>query len=611
MNPVPVPPHLMGTLMNYLQSQLPLQGHVQQAAPAAVAQMQAYPHMQLPAGVGPVFAGWQPWQPMQPGMVGSHQQWTAMPQQQVMQGQPRQVLAPQMSMNDLRAAAMQQQGRGSSRPPVGSHPNDEQTLLDALKKGRAGGFDPCQVLGKLHEVNGHTEMEWKNYFLEHLERFYPILYERRFEGPPAPAPQRRFSSSATQDVKATFEFVASHATPVSFAETRLPMAKLAAHPVVDQGHLFVRRLLPHLNLCPSALVPPRRHLLMSLPHESSSSATGSARLIWGDELVSEHAGVQVPVLPLRVKPKPPQKPEMSQATGRIGRFTDEEKIFFIQFLRWRLGRDGPVPTQRKLCRALSREAPHRSPDAWKHHWEVFPELPGCILELAEAKQRDVARTTATGNAGRAAIPVSDEEGQEAEAGEGEMQDEDSADGDEADDATYTSEDAAKPRRRKRKPRTGIVPQKVTAEDIRDMAKYKLDRLHEWDELKTHKGRWEDFSSEASHNTKRTIVAWIYVATTRKDEIDHVVQQLLDEQKADQRSSTERVPELPPPPTAASSSPSGRNSVNAEQTTGVLRKRDADSRLAVHDESPFANRVKQEPDTECISLPSDSDQLEEA
>ncbi len=91
------------------------------------------------------------------------------------------------------------------------------------------------------------------------------------------------------------------------------------------------------------------------PHESSSSASGSARLIRGDELVSEHAGVQVPVLPLRVKPKPPQKPEMSQATGRIGRFTDEEKIFFIQFLRWRLGRDGPVPTQRKLCRALSRE----------------------------------------------------------------------------------------------------------------------------------------------------------------------------------------------------------------------------------------------------------------
>ncbi len=79
-----------------------------------------------------------------------------------------------------------------------------------------------------------------------------------------------------------------------------------------------------------------------------------------------------------------------------------------------------------------------------------------------------------------------------------MQDQDGSDGDEADDATYTSEDAAMPRCRKRKPRTGIVPQKVTAEDIRDMAKYKLDRLHEWDELKTQKGRWEDFSSEARH-----------------------------------------------------------------------------------------------------------------
>ncbi len=39
-------------------------------------------------------------------------------------------------------------------------------------------------------------------------------------------------------------------------------------------------------------------------------------------------------------------------SGKIGKFTNEEKIFFIQFLRWRLDRKGPVPDCSELCQDL-------------------------------------------------------------------------------------------------------------------------------------------------------------------------------------------------------------------------------------------------------------------
>ena len=72
--------------------------------------------------------------------------------------------------------------------------------------------------------------------------------------------------------------------------------------------------------------------------------------------IAEHAGVQVPWLPLYEKPQRPKVPPMT-TQGRLGQFTTEEKIFFIQFLRWRLERakGGPIPSQLKLCRAVNRE----------------------------------------------------------------------------------------------------------------------------------------------------------------------------------------------------------------------------------------------------------------
>ena len=166
MNPVPIPANLtMNQFMQLMQAQappLPGQGQQQaQQAPAAagVAAMQpAYQQIHLPAGFsGPVF-GFPNWVPAQQGIAGAQQQqqqpqWPMIPQ---VLGQP-QVAPQQISMNDFTAAlsaAVQsiQQDQASSGPPVGSNPGDEQTLVDALRKGRESGLDPRQILDKLHKV---------------------------------------------------------------------------------------------------------------------------------------------------------------------------------------------------------------------------------------------------------------------------------------------------------------------------------------------------------------------------------------------------------------------------------------------------------------------------
>ncbi|RPD67270.1 hypothetical protein L227DRAFT_19111 [Lentinus tigrinus ALCF2SS1-6] len=576
MNMVPVPAYLMGTLMNAaLQGQAP-----QQAGPAAP--MQAYQsQMQLPAGFpGPVFN--LPGQPAQPGMAGGQQQqqWQVVTQQQAT-GQLPQVAAPQQVWMDnlVAAVAAAMQERASSGPPVGSHPRDEQTLVDALKKGRTDGLNARQSLEKLHKVNGHTEMDWKNYFLDHLERLQPIIYGRRIEAPPHTASRREPPSSSTHD-----HAPRSLPKPSSSASAR-GKARVVSHRSASSDS----SRSPSPQSARSSKAGPSR----KLPASTSGSAHSKA-----SKVVSEHAGVQVPLLPPHVKPEPPRKPAVPES-GRMGKFTNEEKIFFIQFLRWRLERvkDGAIPDQLKLCYALHREAPHRSVDSWKTHWNTFPQLPGSILAEAESRLADRAPTR--GKAGKSALSASDEEGEEDNTDE---EAEDEA-GDASGDANI--KDAAPSHPPKRKRRMQSIPQRITEEDFREMARYKLERLHEWDEFPSQKAQWEDFTSQ---NKKRSHAAWMLIVTYRGDELDAVVEELRKEQEVEKPESPEPEPAHAAPPLtdAASSSTSRRtSSANAEKAPSVLQKRDTDSRLAIRSGSPVSKRIKQEP-VECISLLSDSD-----
>ncbi len=62
-----------------------------------------------------------------------------------------------------------------------------------------------------------------------------------------------------------------------------------------------------------------------------------------------HAGTQIPPLTVYSKPKAPlHKPGNN-------RFTDDDKVFFIHYLRWRLRREGPIPTRAVLYAELAEQ----------------------------------------------------------------------------------------------------------------------------------------------------------------------------------------------------------------------------------------------------------------
>ncbi len=100
---------------------------------------------------------------------------------------------------------------------------------------------------------------------------------------------------------------------------------------------------------------------------------------------------------------------------------------------------------------------------------------------------------ASAKASRFAVVAS---GSDKEADEDEEEDEGEDMQESGDDGNALTDAEAPPRKRKRKQL--LAPRKVTKEDIHDMARYMLERSDEWDELKTQKARWEDFTSKAWH-----------------------------------------------------------------------------------------------------------------
>lgn len=150
-NQVPVQNDLVNALMNYLQ---PLQLQAQAGA-QIYPQFQQQPLQQWP--------GWQPQGPIAvPGGVHHAQQWMGQP---VVQQQRQRALGaeagPAPLVNEIAtavAAAVQPFLQDRNAAPVGSKPDDEQILIEALKKAKSSGLTPRQAMEKLHGVSCLVEL---------------------------------------------------------------------------------------------------------------------------------------------------------------------------------------------------------------------------------------------------------------------------------------------------------------------------------------------------------------------------------------------------------------------------------------------------------------------
>lgn len=139
---------------------------------------------------------------------------------------------------------------------------------------------------------------------------------------------------------------------------------------------------------------------------------------------------------------------------------------------------------------------HHNAEAWKRHWDEHPELPDKIYIEARKRAEEERLTLEPGQPGYALLAgSSDEESQEEDAVEAV-----------ADNASVVSyydppEEAPKAKsadktlspQKSSKPASQPFRHAITADDLRAMAKYKVEKRHVWDQYDTKQGPWKEFA----------------------------------------------------------------------------------------------------------------------
>ncbi|RPD67267.1 hypothetical protein L226DRAFT_131941 [Lentinus tigrinus ALCF2SS1-7] len=547
---------VMNALMGYLQPQL-------QAQQGGAAPMQTFPQFQQQ----PVLP-WPGWQPQanfaMPGGAQYMQQ--LMGQPMVPQQRPPAAAAPQPPSVDEIAtaivAAVQPLLQDKNASPVGSKPDDEKILVEALRKANASGLTPRQALEKLHNVNDHTETGWKNYFLDHLEKLYPKVYRDVRPSAPHDEVHRRASTSRTQAGPSSVSTRNDRSSPSRHAPPTVPRGR-AKSPKLPPSQPS-RRTLHKAS-------PPRRHAVPINREPEVASSPSAVRSKRGDPIADYHAGTHIPPLSVNSKPKAPPKDP-----GSV-RFSDDDKVFFIHYLRWRLQHEGSVPTRSDLYDELAEETPYRDAEAWKRHWDDHPELPDRIL--IEARNRELAAA-------------------QDESSEDEEGDDDQGDVEETEDpSTGRLLNGEGKDQRKH-----IVRLKVTDDDLRAMARYMVEKHAVWKSYPSQSACWEEF---ARHNTQRSLSAWMNIYFKRKK----VIEQYAREYSQPHSGEEQKPPAPPSQPIEGRSVPHSQAAAVHSHNLAVgpsstSQKRSAsETRPGERDPPPIPKRIKRE-EPEYIDLTSD-------
>ncbi|PIL37073.1 hypothetical protein GSI_00765 [Ganoderma sinense ZZ0214-1] len=212
------------------------------------------------------------------------------------------------------------------------------------------------------------------------------------------------------------------------------------------------------------------------------------------------------------------------------KFTEEDKVFFIHFLHWRLGQPGAIPSKQDLYDALGEQMTHHNAEAWKRHWDEHPELPDKVYIEARKRAEEEHLSLEPGQPGYARLAdSSDEEPQEDDAAE--------AVADNASVVSYYDPPDETPKAQSAD--KSLLPGKsvqsasktfrhpITEDNLRAMAKYKFEKRHVWNQYGTKQGPWKEFA-ERPENRNRKLGSWYLVSRDRAEELDKFYKQCLAE-----------------------------------------------------------------------------------
>ncbi|KAI0677166.1 hypothetical protein C8Q78DRAFT_1142026 [Trametes maxima] len=396
-------------------------------------------------------------------------------QQQQLQLQQAQFAAQQAQQQ----YAQPQLRKQRHQTPVGTVIDDETRLVDVLKKCQAQGLTPRQAIESLDGVNDHSASAWKDYFLDNLHRLYALSN-------PSPDSTREVSVASSNGASSSHGAGKGRARAPELPKTKprlpqLPRRRPTSRPASPERPTSSQaRSRPLKAASPKPAVKRKRS-----PENRPILPTGTQRRRYSPVPVF-HAGVRIPNSSPMVKPTPPKE------GGGGSKLTDEHKVYFIHYLRWRTNKS-PTIARPAIYEELEKETNY-SADVWRLHWDKYPETPDQVC--IEAYNRAVpptqtARTTSVAGPARASRksqPSDSEDGST------------SGDSDSGGEPSSSGEDSG-PRGRSRKRRR----MRVTEEDLRAMAKYKVANYNTWNRT-SRMERWREFA-ERPENRKRSLEGW--------------------------------------------------------------------------------------------------------
>ncbi|KAI0774194.1 hypothetical protein C8Q74DRAFT_1268761 [Fomes fomentarius] len=255
--------------------------------------------------------------------------------------------------------------------------DNEKMLVDALKAGKAQGLTMGEVVDKLQKSN--ADVGWQEGFVRNIEKLLPNVYPSEYGGKArearSSASGRRLSARSANHILFTDSAQRKHAGP----------AEGAKHKARDAAHSSRKAHAGPPNQLRSAKNPsaPSRSKTGVSSHTRTriaSSESANGRVLRGDPIPDYHAGTYIPPSPtVSRKPEAPSE----ESGGSASHFTDADKIFFIQYLRWRLQDIERLPSKLTLLEELAKETlHHHDAESWHKHWDGNWSLPDQIYIAA-------------------------------------------------------------------------------------------------------------------------------------------------------------------------------------------------------------------------------------
>ncbi|KIK48478.1 hypothetical protein CY34DRAFT_672897 [Suillus luteus UH-Slu-Lm8-n1] len=307
-----------------------------------------------------------------------HQNWPSMNQNQYNQPQNHQWQQHQQSMQNGHHTAQQLQSNSNVPAvpnqlmhdflrltiPVGQSTNDDSILAQALFDCKQSGKTYRQALEGLHGVNNHAANLWKDYYLDHHDRFDVLVARLVEKSQTSKAVKKPFTSNraSTSTTKS--------ASPLNNRDRDSRKRQPSPSPPLRQSRPPKRSTPTAISTTPSlGYRPPKR------PRATLNSL--SAPLLPSNlpsKLMPLQADITLPPPPSR-SPTPPTRIE---AGTNGNKYTEEDRAYFLNFISWRLSQDASL-TKKELCVMLNEKAPHHSAPSWASHWHARHDIADKIL----------------------------------------------------------------------------------------------------------------------------------------------------------------------------------------------------------------------------------------